>query len=87
MGLAIERAENKTEAMRARAGAIDELLESGALTDLTGGRDATSTASSRRSPPRATWTAELEKHEIEPGAGAPDQGQIESGGGDGEQQS
>ena len=37
--MAIERAENKTETMRARAGAIDELLESGALTDLTDGRD------------------------------------------------
>lgn len=40
VGWAIERAESKTEAMRARAGAIDELLESGALTDLTTGSDA-----------------------------------------------
>ena len=39
MGMAIERAENKTETMRARAGAIDELLESGALTDLGDRRD------------------------------------------------
>ena len=40
VGLAIERAEQKTETMRARAGAIDELIESGTLTDLTaGGRD------------------------------------------------
>jgi phage shock protein A len=39
VGLAIERAESKTEAMQARAGAIDELLESGALTDLSGGGD------------------------------------------------
>ncbi|MGD9697399.1 MAG: PspA/IM30 family protein [Thermoleophilia bacterium] len=39
VGLAIERAENKTETMRARAGAIDELLESGALNDVTDGRD------------------------------------------------
>ena len=39
VGMAIERAENKTETMRARAGAIDELIESGALTDLTDGRD------------------------------------------------
>lgn len=35
IGAAIERAEGKTEAMQARVGAIDELLESGALTDLT----------------------------------------------------
>jgi len=37
VGLAVERAENKTEEMRARAGAIDELLESGALEDFSGG--------------------------------------------------
>jgi phage shock protein A len=35
VGMAIERAEGKTDAMRARAGAIDELLESGALTDIS----------------------------------------------------
>jgi phage shock protein A len=37
VGLAIERAEDRTETLRARAGAIDELIESGALEDLTGG--------------------------------------------------
>ena len=35
--LAIERAENKTENMRARAGAIDELAEAGVLDDPLGG--------------------------------------------------
>jgi phage shock protein A len=35
IGMAIERAEEKTEAMQARAGAIDELLESGVLEDFT----------------------------------------------------
>jgi phage shock protein A len=39
VGLALERAENKTEEMKARANAIDELMESGALQDLTGGKD------------------------------------------------
>lgn len=39
VGMTIERAENKTETMRARAGAIDELIESGALDDVTDGRD------------------------------------------------
>jgi phage shock protein A len=34
-GLAIQRAKDKTEAMQARAGAIDELVESGALEDFT----------------------------------------------------
>jgi len=39
VGLALERAENKTEEMKARANAIDELMESGTLEDLTGSRD------------------------------------------------
>jgi phage shock protein A len=37
VGLAIQRAEDKTEQMKARAGAIDELMASGALTDALGG--------------------------------------------------
>ena len=37
VSLAIERAENKTENMRARAGAIDELAEAGVLDDPVGG--------------------------------------------------
>ncbi len=36
VGLAIQRAEDKTAEMTARAGAIDELLASGALEDATG---------------------------------------------------
>src|ERR687897_87412 len=36
VGLAIQRAEDKTAQMQARAGAIDELLASGALDDPTG---------------------------------------------------
>jgi phage shock protein A len=36
VGLAIQRAEEKTETMKARAGAIDELLASGALEDFSG---------------------------------------------------
>jgi phage shock protein A len=39
VGLAIQRAEEKTEGMKARAGAIDELLASGALEDFSGPRD------------------------------------------------
>ena len=35
VGLALQRAEDKTDQMRARAGALDELLESGALEDVT----------------------------------------------------
>lgn len=36
VGLAVQRAEDKTAEMQARAGAIDELLASGALEDATG---------------------------------------------------
>ncbi len=41
IGLAMQRAQDKTEQMQARAGALDELLASGALPDATvpGGRD------------------------------------------------
>jgi len=40
VGQAVQRAEDKTAQMQARAGAIDELLASGALTDATGtGKD------------------------------------------------
>lgn len=35
VGLALQRAEDKTEQMKARAGALDELLESGVLDDMT----------------------------------------------------
>ena len=37
VGLAIQRAEDKTAQMRARAGAIDELMASGALEDMVSG--------------------------------------------------
>jgi phage shock protein A len=37
VGLAIQRAEDKTAQMQARAGAIDELMASGALDDVVSG--------------------------------------------------
>src|SRR5690606_22068398 len=41
VGLALDRAQEKTEQLQARAGAIDELIASGALEDFTtSGRDA-----------------------------------------------
>jgi phage shock protein A len=39
VGMAIQRAEDKTEQLRARAGAIDELVAAGTLEDFTGGQD------------------------------------------------
>ncbi|MBN2109855.1 MAG: PspA/IM30 family protein [Methanosarcinaceae archaeon] len=39
VGMAIDRAENKTEEMKARASALDELLETGTLDDVTASGD------------------------------------------------
>jgi phage shock protein A len=39
VGLAIQRARDRTEQMQARAGALDELVTSGALEDFTGDRE------------------------------------------------
>ena len=37
VGIAVQRAQDKTEDMKARASALDELVESGTLEDVTGG--------------------------------------------------
>ncbi len=37
VGLAVQRAQDKTEGMKARAAALDELVEAGTLEDVTGG--------------------------------------------------
>ncbi|UGV39966.1 PspA/IM30 family protein [Methanococcoides orientis] len=39
VGLAVERAENKTQDMKARASALDELIETGTLDDVTSSGD------------------------------------------------
>ena len=39
VGLAIQRAEDRTAQMQARAGAMEELMATGALRDVTGGKD------------------------------------------------
>jgi phage shock protein A len=39
VGLAVQRAQDKTQQMQARASAIDELMDSGALTDYTSSSD------------------------------------------------
>jgi phage shock protein A len=80
VGMAMERAEGKVETMRARAGAIDELLESGALTDITDPRDPLD----RELEQLTTTTgvdAELERMRAEIGSGSQKPaGQIEDGG-------
>ncbi len=42
VSLAIEKAENKTESLKARAGAIDELADAGVLNDFSGNQDSLS---------------------------------------------
>jgi phage shock protein A len=37
VGMAVQRAEEKTENMKARSEALDELLEAGTLSDYSGG--------------------------------------------------
>jgi phage shock protein A len=78
IGMAIERAENKTETMRARAGAIDELIASGALTDLTDGKDSIDRELEQLSVSGGV-DAELEQMKAELGAGGSASGQIGTG--------
>jgi phage shock protein A len=79
VGMAIERAENKTETMRARAGAIDELIESGALTDLTDNRDSIDRELEQLTAASGV-DAELEQMKAELGSGSPPPEQLEAGG-------
>ena len=37
IGMAVQRAQDKTETMKARADALDELVDAGTLEDVTGG--------------------------------------------------
>ena len=80
VGMAMERAEGKVETMRARAGAIDELLASGALDDLSaGGGDDLDRQLAELSSAGAV-DAELAALKQQLGAGSAPAGQIGSGG-------
>ena len=79
VGLAVQRAEDKTQAMQARAGAIDELLASGALDDATGTAKDDITAELERMSSQGDVELELARLKGELGAGkAPEA--IEGGG-------
>jgi phage shock protein A len=67
-GLAIQRAKDKTEAMTARAGAIDELVESGALEDFTSDQTQLDRELAQISS-QSQVDSELEKMKAELGAG------------------
>ena len=73
VGLAVQRAEDKTQAMQARAGAIDELLASGALDDVSGTAKDDITAELERMGSQGEVELELARLKGELGAGkAPD---------------
>ena len=74
VGMAVERAENKTAEMQARASAVDELIASGALSDpISGGKDDISAELDRVSSDSAV-ELELEKMKAQLGAGGSGEG-------------
>jgi phage shock protein A len=87
LGLAMQRAEDKVENMRARASAVDELEKAGAFEDITqlgsGGQDDID-----RELAQLSSGAEVEdelakmKAELGPGSGSESQGALEQGKGD-----
>jgi phage shock protein A len=78
VGMAMERAEDKVQTMQARAGAIDELLESGALDDLTVEGDVVDRELAAISSKSAV-DADLERLKNQIGAGAAPAGEISGG--------
>jgi phage shock protein A len=78
VGLAIQRAEDKTAQMQARAGAIDELLASGALEDAVGGQRDDIQAELDRMGSTSDIELELAKMKGELGTGEEAPKQIES---------
>ena len=79
VGLAVQRAEDKTQQLQARAGAIDELLASGALDDPTGTAKDDITAELDRLSSTSDVELELQRMKAELSAGTAPR-QIETGG-------
>ncbi|HKN92318.1 MAG TPA: PspA/IM30 family protein [Acidimicrobiia bacterium] len=80
VGLAIQRAEDKTANMQARAGAVDELLASGALDDVTASPGGDIQAQLDALTAGSSVDAELAKMKAELGAGAPPPKEIGASG-------
>jgi len=78
VGMAMDRAENKVQTMQARAGAIDELLESGALDDLSVSGDVVDRELAAVTSKGAV-DADLERLKAQLGPGTPPAGQISGG--------
>ncbi|MGW3367664.1 PspA/IM30 family protein [Streptosporangium canum] len=79
VGLAIQRAEDKTASMQARAGAIDELLASGALDDFSGQRGDDIQAELDRMGGGQDVELEIARMKAELGQGSAPKSAIESG--------
>ena len=80
VGLAVQRAEDKTQQMQARAGAIDELLASGALDDPTGTAKDDITAQLDRLASTNEVDLELARMKAELGTGAAPPKALDAGG-------
>ena len=78
-GMSMQRAQDKIDGMQARAGAMDELLASGALTDLSNPVDDIQ-AQLNKASTTSTVDAELAALKAEVGTGAPAAGPAELGG-------
>jgi phage shock protein A len=84
VGMAVQRAQDKTAQMQARAGAIDELMASGALDDVTGtGRDDIQAELDQM---RGGQDVELELERLKGEIGGAPKREIEGGPADGEAQ-
>ena len=78
VGLAIQRAKDKTEDMQARAAAVDELVEAGTLEDFTTGETTLDRELAQVSA-SAGVDAELEKLKAELGSGGEPSKELEEG--------
>jgi phage shock protein A len=87
VGLAIQRAEDKTAQLQARAGAIDELLASGALDDQSGMHKDDLQAELDRLSGGTDVELELQRMKAELAGGTTGGQQAIEGGGTSEQQS
>ncbi|GLU46105.1 PspA/IM30 family protein [Nocardiopsis ansamitocini] len=85
VGLAVQRAEDKTAEMQARAGAVDELLASGALDDVSGAPRDDIQAELDRMASTTGVEAELEQMKRQLGGGGASTPQIEGGNASGQQ--
>jgi phage shock protein A len=71
VGIALQRAQDKTEQMQARAAAVNELVDTGAIDDLTAAPGSDLDAQIAALTAGSQVDAEMEKLRAEVGSGAP----------------